>query len=159
MKLLPALLVVVCACGPSSKGSGGGGTTTTSSSSSVTTASSGAPNRTPATPQQSLSTWHQQASTSKSSYSCFQYTTDKRRSACTRSDDCPPYLEQIKSVSGVRDVTGCATVPQVHCFHQPPSAEEPDGQEVCQPTLAECTASRTDVIKAKMSVDSECQQR
>jgi hypothetical protein len=76
-----------------------------------------------------------------------------------RTDDCGQYIEQMKVVEGVRDISPCTTVKEVHCFHQPPSQDEPDGQEICQATLTECKAAREDVIKAKMAVDSECQLR
>ena len=76
-----------------------------------------------------------------------------------RSDDCGPYLDQMKTVPGIRDVTGCASVPAVFCFHQVATKEEPEGLDVCQPTLDECKSERTDVVKAKMSVDTDCSQK
>lgn len=76
-----------------------------------------------------------------------------------RTDDCAPYLEQAKSVGGIRALSGCAAVPTVYCFHQVATADEPDGLEVCQPTLEECKVARADIVRAKMSVDSDCAQR
>jgi hypothetical protein len=158
---LAALLLVVAACGPKSTAPAGAETTTTSSPSSPsTTATTSNPTSTPES-KAALSTWQQGAATAKSSYSCFSYVSgdNKKHSACMRTDDCGPYLEQTKSVKGIRDVSGCASVATVYCFHQPPSKDDPDGLEVCQPTLDECKVARTDVVKAKMSVDSDCAQR
>jgi hypothetical protein len=76
-----------------------------------------------------------------------------------RTEDCGPYLDQAKSVGGIRELTGCANVATVYCFHQVGSADEPDGLDVCQPTLDECKTARTDVVRAKMSVDTDCAQR
>jgi hypothetical protein len=76
-----------------------------------------------------------------------------------RSEDCGPYLEQAKTVGGIRDVSGCANVATVYCFHQVATNDDPEGLDVCQPTPDECKAARVDVIKAKMSVDSDCGQR
>lgn len=95
-------------------------------------------------------------------YSCFSYVSKNStvtRHACMLSEDCGPYLEQAKSVGGIRELSGCANVPTVYCFHQVGSADEPDGLEVCQPTLDECKTARADVVRAKMSVDSDCAQR
>jgi hypothetical protein len=95
-------------------------------------------------------------------YSCFSYVSKNStvtRHACMRTEDCGPYLDQAKSVGGIRELTGCANVATVYCFHQVGSADEPDGLDVCQPTLDECKTARTDVVRAKMSVDSDCAQR
>lgn len=101
-------------------------------------------------------------STGGGRYSCFSYVSKNStvtRHACMRTEDCGPYLDQAKSVGGIRELTGCANVATVYCFHQVGSADEPDGLDVCQPTLDECKTARTDVVRAKMSVDSDCAQR
>lgn len=103
-----------------------------------------------------------QVDATKPGYSCFSYVSTnstQTRHACMRSDDCAPYLEQAKSVGGIRELSGCAAVPSVYCFHQVATADEPDGLEVCQPTLEECKVARADIVRAKMSVDSDCAQR
>ena len=156
---LAALLIIAAACGPKSTAP----TTTTTTSNGDTasgtpaTSSGGATTVTTTT----TTTAARPAASTKSSYSCFSYVSgdNKKHSACMRTDDCGPYLEQTKSVKGIRDVSGCASVATVYCFHQPPSKDDPDGLEVCQPTLDECKVARTDVVKAKMSVDSDCGQR
>ena len=95
-------------------------------------------------------------------YSCFSYTaknSTQKRNACMRTEDCGPYLEQAKSVAGIRELTGCASVQTVFCFHQVGTKDDPEGLDVCQPTLDQCKAARADVVKAKMSVDTDCAQR
>ena len=76
-----------------------------------------------------------------------------------RTEDCGPYLEQTKSVPGIRDVSGCANVPAVYCFHQVATKDEPEGLDVCQPTLDDCKTARSDAVRAKLSVDTDCAQR
>jgi hypothetical protein len=90
-------------------------------------------------------------------YSCFSYSGGgtSRRHACSKTDECPTYLEQAKQVGGVRDLTGCAPVEAVWCFQQT-SAEDPDGSDVCQPSPAECTSARDALLKARMSVKTDC---
>jgi hypothetical protein len=94
-------------------------------------------------------------------YSCFSYVavnTTKKRHSCMRTADCPSYLEQVQALKGIRELTGCASMSAVWCFHQL-AKDEPDGVEVCQPTLDDCTAARTAAVKAKQSVDTPCTQR
>ena len=101
-------------------------------------------------------------SAAKAAYSCFSYVSKNStttRHACMRSDDCAPYLEQARAVGGIRELSGCAAAPTVHCFHQVGTADEPDGLDVCQPTLEECKTARTDVVRAKMAVDTDCAVR
>jgi len=98
----------------------------------------------------------------KVQYSCFSYTSKNstaRRHACSRVDECPEYLEQAKTLPGLINFTGCENTQTVFCFHQSGTKDDPDGQDVCQPTLDECKAGRADLVKAKMSVDSDCAQR
>ena len=98
----------------------------------------------------------------KAQYSCFSYTSKNsttRRHACSRTDECGDYLEQAKSVPGLTNFTGCANTATVFCFHQVGTKEDPDGQDICQPTLDECKTGRADVLKAKMSVDTDCAQK
>jgi len=158
---LAALLLVVVACGPKATSSGGTGTATSTSPPSPS--SSGGTTSTTSSTGTTTVSGAQPAATGKSSYSCFSYVTGNfktpPRHACMRTDDCGPYLEQAKSVGGIREVTGCANVPAVYCFHQVASKDEPEGLDVCQPTLDECKTARADVVKAKMSVDSDCGQR
>lgn len=100
--------------------------------------------------------------TAKSHYSCFSYaskTSATKRHACSRADDCAGYLDQAKSVPGLKDFSGCETVASVFCFHQVGTKDDPDGEDICQPTLDECKTGRSDVVKAKMEVDSECAAR
>jgi hypothetical protein len=75
-----------------------------------------------------------------------------------RTADYPSYLEQVQAIKGIREFTGCASMSAVWCFHQL-AKDEPDGVEVCQPTLDDCTAARSAAVKAKESVDTPCTQR
>ena len=97
----------------------------------------------------------------KALYSCFSYlaanTTSKRHN-CMRTKDCPDLLEQAKAIKGIRELTGCASVDSVWCFHQVVKGD-PEGVDVCQPTQADCTAARGAAVKAKESVDTDCAQR
>jgi hypothetical protein len=93
------------------------------------------------------------------SYSCFTYVagnTTIKRHACTRSEDCVPYLEQAKALGGFRELSDCANVPAVHCFHVVMTKDEPDGQDVCQPTLHACKTARAEALKTKASVHTDC---
>ena len=95
-------------------------------------------------------------------YSCFAYASKNsatKRHACSRSDECAGYLDQARGVPGLKDFSGCELVASVFCFHQVGSHDDPDGEEICQPTLDECKTGRADVVKAKMAVDSECAPR
>lgn len=85
-------------------------------------------------------------------YSCFTYTSRNSRdqkSACMRTSDCGPYLDQAKQVGGIIEVSGCANANVVFCFA---TGEE----EVCQPTLETCTAERTLLVKKGTSVTGDC---
>jgi hypothetical protein len=98
----------------------------------------------------------------KPAYSCFSYqskNTTKTRYACMRAADCGPYLEQAKQVAGLKEITGCATVESVWCFHAAPSKAEPEGADVCQPTSEGCATERASVVKSGTSVDSDCSQQ
>ena len=93
------------------------------------------------------------------SYSCFTYVagnTTAKRHACTRTEDCVPYLEQAQALGGFRELSGCANVPTVHCFHVVATRDEPDGLDMCQPTLDACKTARAEAVKAKISVETEC---
>jgi len=158
MRLAALLLVVACsssAQAPSGSTTPASPSTPTSTTGSSTVASSPAATTTPgAVPT---------AAPGKAGrYSCFSYLTGNstvKRHACMRTDDCGPYLEQAKGVGGIRDVSGCANVAAVYCFHQVPTKDDPEGLDVCQPTLDECKTARSDAVKAKMSVDTDCTQR
>src|SRR5215813_6382575 len=81
----------------------------------------------------------------KPQYSCFAYASKNsamKRHACARSDDCGGYLDQAKNVPGLKDFTTCEVVASVFCFHQAATADDPDGEDICQPTLDECKAGR-----------------
>jgi hypothetical protein len=150
MKLAVALLLVA-ACGSSKPA-----TTPPTQPAATTTSTATTPGTAAST------TAAKMPNAGKSQYSCFSYVTGNSktpRHACMRSDDCGPYLEQAKSVGGIRELSGCANVATVYCFHEVATKDEPEGLDVCQPTLDECKAARTDVIKAKMSVDGDCGQR
>lgn len=102
-----------------------------------------------------------QVAAKKPLYSCFSYvavnTTTKRHN-CMRSADCPDLLDQAKAIKGIRELTGCASVDSVWCFHQVVTGD-PEGVDVCQPTQADCAATRSAAVKAKQSVDTDCAQR
>jgi hypothetical protein len=101
------------------------------------------------------------AASGKPLYSCFSYVaagSNTKRTNCMRTDDCPAYVEQAKSIKGIRDLTGCASVATVWCFHQVVK-DDPIGVDVCQPSVDECKTSRTGAVKARESVDTDCAQR
>jgi hypothetical protein len=94
-------------------------------------------------------------------YSCFSYVavnTTTKRHTCMRTADCPSYVEQARSIKGLRELTGCESMASVWCFHQL-AKDEPEGVDVCQPTLDDCNAARAAAVKAKESVDTPCAQR
>jgi hypothetical protein len=163
MKLAPALLFVV-ACGGSKPATTTTTTTTTEEAPPPTTTGPTTPPPAPGPTVVTTTTTSAKPTPkgTKAQYSCFSYVTGNNktpRHACMRSDECGPYLDQAKSVGGIRELSGCANVASVYCFHQVATKEEPDGLDVCQATLDECKTARTDVVKAKMSVDSDCAQR
>jgi hypothetical protein len=97
----------------------------------------------------------------KQLYSCFSYvaaSTTTKRHNCMRTPDCPDLLEQAKGIKGIRDLTGCASVDSVWCFHQVVKGDA-EGVDVCQPTQATCAAARSSAVKSKESVDTERTQR
>lgn len=168
----PLLLMLVVACS-SAKPADSTTTVTTTPASDAPPASSGPPpitelSSTPAAQPAPAATAASQPVTSPSQvaakkplYSCFSYiavnTTTKRHN-CMRSADCPDLLDQAKAIKGIRELSGCASVESVWCFHQVVKGD-PEGVDVCQPTQADCTATRTAAVKAKESVDTECAPR
>lgn len=158
MKLAPVLVLVVGCSSPSRPPA-----EPTAASPSPARSEATTPAATPAAATLPVGTAaNAPASTGGGRYSCFSYVSKNStvtRHACMRTEDCGPYLDQAKSVGGIRELTGCANVATVYCFHQVGSADEPDGLDVCQPTLDECRTARADVVRAKMSVDSDCAQR
>lgn len=181
MRILIVLVVVGCGllgCG-SSKASNDTTTTSTSSSPSAssptsTTASSpSAPEATGSSPSSAASSSATLPAAAKATgatpakagnpiYSCFSYTnkaSPTQRFACMRTADCAPYLEQAKQVAGLKEVTGCASVESVWCFHTAPSKVEPDGADVCQPTSDGCKSERASTVRSGGSVDSDCTQQ
>lgn len=163
-------LLLLVACSSSARPAESTTTTTTSDGSAAQPTGSGAPPITelepkkpdplPPTPPPTPPTPPPSAP-KKPLYSCFSYlaanTTTKRHN-CMRTPDCPDLLEQAKQIKGIRELTGCASVPSVWCFHQLVKGD-PEGVDVCQPTQADCTTARASAVKAKESVDTECAQR
>jgi hypothetical protein len=146
---LALLLVLVVGCGSSKPKE-----TTATQPASTSEPSGAAPPITPVEPAAA-------AKGVKGPYSCFSYASKSstmKRHGCARGDDCASYLDQAKSLPGLKDFSGCETVATVFCFHQSGSKDDPDGQDICQPTLDECKVGRADVMRAKMAVDSECSQ-
>jgi hypothetical protein len=142
-------LVLLIACSSPAKSTTSPATTSTSSTATTdATPSTTAPTTAPAKV--------------KAQYSCFSYAaknSTQKRHACARTDDCPPYLEQAKGIAGLKDFSGCENVATVFCFHQAGTTDAPDGQDVCQPSLDECKQGRADIVRAKLSVDSDCAQK
>ena len=104
----------------------------------------------------------QPASTKKSQNSCFTYSqrgSTVKRFACMRTEECGPYLEQARQVGGIVADGGCASVDVLFCFHQAATKTDPQGLDVCQPTLDACKAERSLLVKKGTSVDSDCAQR
>jgi hypothetical protein len=157
MKLVP-LLALVLACSspsrPAAQAPAGGA--------SPAAPATATPTPTPAAASIPAGAAPTSSSTGGGHYSCFSYVSKNStvtRHACMRTEDCTSYLDQAKSVGGIRELSGCANVTAVYCFHQVASADEPEGLDVCQPSLDECRTARADVVRAKMSVDSDCAQR
>ena len=146
---LAALALTLAACGGSQAPANTSQTTSSTSStgpsstvvqSSGTTASSSTTQVTPGTVNK------------RPDYSCFSYTSRNskdQRTACMRTSDCAPYLDQAKQVGGIVEVSGCANANVVFCFA---TGEE----EVCQPTLESCTAERALLVKKGTSVTGDC---
>jgi hypothetical protein len=76
-----------------------------------------------------------------------------------RSEECGPYLDQAKQVGGIVEVSGCASVDALWCFHQAASRTDPQGADVCQPSLESCKSERALLVKSGTSVDTECGPR
>jgi hypothetical protein len=161
MKLALAI-VVLAACGGSSKTPDSPATTTTTTTTTtpteptatpVTTTSSGAPAPTPVPAAKPAA---------KPLYSCFSYSqrgATVKRSACMRTEECGPYLEQAKQVGGIVPDGGCASVDVLFCFHQAASKTDPQGLDVCQPTMDSCKSERALLVKKGSSADTDCAQR
>jgi hypothetical protein len=142
-------------------------TTTAGATAATTTPPPSAPSSLPTTTTGAPVTRPSQASggstaaSSKPLYSCFSYVaaaSNSKRNNCMRTEDCPAYVEQARSIKAIRDLTGCASVATVWCFHQVVK-DDPIGVDVCQPTADDCKASRTVAVKARESVDTDCAQR
>jgi hypothetical protein len=165
MKLALAF-VVVAACAGSSKSPDSPATTesaststtptTTASSATATSASAPTSGSTVATPA---------AATTRSArpqYSCFAYSqrgSTVKRNACMRTEECDPYLEQARQVGGIVADGGCASVDVLFCFHQSATKADPQGLDVCQPSLDACKSERALLVKNGSSVDTDCAQR
>ncbi len=94
----------------------------------------------------------------KKLYSCYSYVaaaTGAKRYNCMRTSDCPDLHEQAKQLKGIRELSDCAAVSTIWCFHQGVKSD-PDGVDVCHPSLDDCTTARATAVKAKEPVDSEC---
>ena len=149
MKLAALTLVLAAACGGSQK--------TDPASSSGTSSGTGTATSSATVVQASARTGDGSSTTTgtvnkRPDYSCFSYTSRNsrdQRSACMRTADCGPYLDQAKQVGGIVEVSGCANASVVFCFT---TGEE----EVCQPTLEACTSERTLLLKKGTSVSSDC---
>ena len=90
-------------------------------------------------------------------YSCFSYTSGRTKHyGCALTSECDDYVEQARAIGGLRDLSGCATVDAVICFHQAPSSTDPDGSDICQPTMEACASERA---RAGKSADSDCAKR
>ncbi len=88
------------------------------------------------------------------SYSCFSYTSGAaKRYGCARTTDCEDYLEQARTIGGLKDLDGCAKVDAVFCFSA--KTDTADASDICQPTMELCTAERAGL----KSADSDCARR
>lgn len=113
----------------------------------------------PAPPVQTTTTTSTTTTTTStaSSYSCFNYTSGgTKRYACSRTAECDDYLEQARAVGGLQNLSACAKVEAVYCFHAKTDAE---GSDVCQPTLELCASERAALVRAKQPVESDCATR
>lgn len=147
---LACVLVLAAGCAGASKSPST--TTTTSSSSSTTTTDTA--DAVPAA--QTTAT----VTPTASSYSCFNYSSGgTQRYGCSRTADCSDYLEQARAVGGLQNLSGCATVEAVFCFHHAPSAADAEGSDVCQPTMEACASERAALVRAGQSADSDCARR
>ena len=104
----------------------------------------------------------QPATTKKPTNSCFTYNqrgSTVKRFACMRTEECGPYLDQARQVGGIVADGGCFSVETLFCFHQAPTKTDPQGLDVCQPTLDACKSERALLVKKGTSVDTDCAQR
>lgn len=99
-------------------------------------------------------------------YSCFTFATKAstgaapaKQNACMRSVECNEYRSQVITTDGVADISECAAVDALFCFHHAATDTVPGGADVCQPSEAECQSARTQAVSAGTPVDSECAQR
>jgi hypothetical protein len=167
MKLALALLVVLlAACGGSSKTPDSPATTTTTQATTTTPTSEAAPAPAATTSTAAAAPAATPVAASKPSakplYSCFSYSqrgATVKRSACMRTEECGPYLEQAKQVGGIVPDGGCASVDVLFCFHQAASKTDPQGLDVCQPTMDSCKSERALLVKKGSSADTDCAQR
>jgi hypothetical protein len=169
MKLALALLVVLAACGGSSKTTDSPATTTTTTTTQTTTATPAEPASAQATTTSTPPAAAPVATpvvsakpAAKPLYSCFSYSqrgATVKRSACMRTEECGPYLEQAKQVGGIVPDGGCASVAVLFCFHQAASKTDPQGLDVCQPTMDSCKSERALLVKKGSSADTDCAQR
>jgi hypothetical protein len=144
---LAALALTLAACGGSQAPANTSTTTSTASGASPTVVQASGTTASSSTAQVATGTVNK-----RPDYSCFSYTSRNskdQRTACMRTSDCAPYLDQAKQVGGIVEVSGCANANVVFCFA---TGEE----EVCQPTLESCTAERALLVKKGTSVTGDC---
>jgi hypothetical protein len=146
---LAALALALAACGGSQAPATTSTTTSTSSSSSSspTAVQASAGTSSPSPTMAPGGTVNK-----RPDYSCFSYTSRNskdQRTACMRTADCGPYLDQAKQVGGIVEVSGCANASVVFCFAT-------GDEEVCQPTLESCTSERALLVKKGTSVTGDC---
>ncbi|HTL34901.1 MAG TPA: hypothetical protein VL326_17350 [Kofleriaceae bacterium] len=164
MKLVLAL-ALLGACGGSSKSSTttpGGDSSTTSDASSTSSSPGSATTTTTSTTTTTGTMTPAAANAKKPLYSCFSYSqrgSTAKRSACMRTEECGPYLEQARQVGGIVADGGCASVETLWCFHQAATKTDPQGLDVCQPTADTCKSERQLLVKNGSSVDTDCAQR
>lgn len=144
---LAALALTLAACGGSQAPANTSTTPSTASGASPTVVQASGTAGSSSTTQVMTGTVNK-----RPDYSCFGYTSRNskdQRTACMRTSDCGPYLDQAKQVGGIVEVSGCANANVVFCFA---TGEE----EVCQPTLESCTAERALLVKKGTSVTGDC---
>jgi hypothetical protein len=99
-------------------------------------------------------------------YSCFTFAmkastggTSATQNACMRTVECEDYRSEVITADGVADISECAGVASLFCFHHAASEKVPAGADVCQPSLDECQAERSKVVAAGTPVDTDCAPR
>jgi hypothetical protein len=161
MKLALALLMVA-GCGSSATHDSTTPTSGGSTSNGGTAAAVNGATDASARTQTQVGSSSTQTTASGGHYSCFDYksrnTTDVRH-ACMATSECDPYRDQAMQVGGLVDVTGCASVSSIYCFHQPASKTDPEGLDVCQPSMDSCKSERALLVKKGTSVDTDCTSR